>query len=165
MARCMPGLAARPFAIMATTGITRMGALRMVTMGRSILWAACLSERDRGITAGTGEAILAGPGTATVVVDMATVVGDTAIGRDTPMVVRDPEIAQATPIGAVRVAAMPEAGTAATVVAGITVAETSAVEVDSVVAAGAASMEVAAATVAAALMVEVADTEADTAKS
>lgn len=131
----MPGLAPRPFARTDITGITRMPARRTVTMGRTFLWAACLSARGLGITAGTGAAILAGPGTATVV-------GDTAIGRDTPTVARGTAIAQAGPIGAVPLAGMPEAATVAMLEAGpaatsavvSTVAEASTVVVDSMAA-------------------------------
>jgi hypothetical protein len=131
----MPGSAARPFARMATTGITRMRARRTATMGRSFSWAACLSARGRGITAGTGGVIMAGPDMPTVEVDTATTARVIAIGRGT-------EIAQVLPIGAVPPAAIEEEATAATVRAHSTAA------VDSTATVEAASMEAAGAAVA-----------------
>src|SRR5271157_1475187 len=113
---------------MAITGITRTPARPTATMARTTSWAACLSGRGRGITAGTGGAIMAGPGGRMVVADTVTVVADTvtvavgpATGRDMPTVVVDTGIAQVTPIGAVRLAGMPEAAIAATPAAGSTV--------------------------------------------
>src|SRR5208283_4666172 len=90
---------------MAITGMPRTPARRTVTMARTFLWAACLSARGRGITAGDA-AIMAGPGGPTVA-------GDTAIGADMAMAVRDTGIAPVGPTGAARLAATQVAGSTA----------------------------------------------------
>jgi hypothetical protein len=102
----MVRMAPRPFVRMDTTDITHMIARHMATTGRTTLQVECLSALGRGFTA-TGAAItdaeaaiMAGPGTA---IGPATVAG------------RGTEIAQGTPIGAVRGAAMAVAASAATV--------------------------------------------------
>ncbi len=161
----MPGLALRPFALMDTTDITRMIVRPTATMGRTILWAACLSARGPGITAGTDAVTMAGPGGHTAAGDMATVVGDMAIGRDMPtVVVGDMEIAQGTPIGAVRGAAMAVAASAATVRAQSTAVAAPAVTARAHSTVVAAPTVVAGPTAVAAFMV-VGATEAATGKS